>query len=209
VSLPLARCGIEVTGLDNHPGMLAAASAARAGEVETVRARLRYLEADICDFELGERFDRIIAPYTTLYALRPAERAACLRCVARHLSPQGRFVFDGYPADRMPEEGSYIDPEPVWITQVEEGQRVIDVYERDHHDAAQRQVSVTYRYEIEDADGVRAVEHCIEHFYLLTGEIPGLLSAAGLRLIALEGDFRGGPFDAEAERLVVFAEVAP
>jgi SAM-dependent methyltransferase len=208
VTLPLARWGVEITGIDNHPGMLAAANAERAREPEAIQARLRYIEGDICDFDLGARFDRIIAPYTTLYALRPKDRAACLRCVGRHLAPGGRFVFDAYPADSMPEDGSYTDLKPVWITRVIRDQQVIDVYERDRHDAVSQQVSVTYRYRIEDADGVRVVEYSIEHFYLLAAELPALLDTAGLRLIALEGDFLGAPFDAEAERLVVFAEAA-
>jgi len=152
VTLPLARWGVEITGIDNHPGMLAAANAERAREPEAIQARLRYIEGDICDFDLGARFDRIIAPYTTLYALRPKDRAACLRCVGRHLAPGGRFVFDAYPADSMPEDGSYTDLKPVWITRVIRDQQVIDVYERDRHDAVSQQVSVTYRYRIEDAD---------------------------------------------------------
>ncbi len=209
VSLPLAESGVSVTGIDLHPEMLAAASADRDDASTEVQGRLRYLQKDISAFTLEPPFDRIIAPYTTLYVLDPDARRACLRCVERHLAPDGVFVFDVYPAEWIREEGSYADPEPLLISRMNYGDRAIEVYEQDAHDVEAQRVSVTYIHEIRDGDEQRTVTYTIDHYYLVLDQIEPTLAEAGLSLVAIEGDFDGGPFEESAERLVVTARRAP
>ncbi len=209
VSLPVARDGAFVTGIERHPDMLAAAMADREGAPTEVQARLRYVSGDISDFELHQEFQRVIAPYTTVYALSPEARQDCFRCVRRHLAPNGLFVFDVYPAEWILEEGSYADPEPLLIARLVNGEEDIDVYEQDVHDAELQRVSVTYLHEIRVDDLVRTTSYTIEHHYLLLQQIEPALQAEGLALVSVAGDFHGGPFEESAARLVVTAAVCP
>jgi SAM-dependent methyltransferase len=105
VALHLARRGHRVVGLDLEPGFLAALRERADGlAVETVAADAR------C-FELGRRVPLALAPMQTLQLLDDAaDRAACLRSVADHLEPGGRFA--AAILEQMPEPDGAPPPLP-------------------------------------------------------------------------------------------------
>ena len=91
-------------GVDLDPELVAAfnARAAAAGLPAEATA------GDARDFSLDEEFALVMAPMQLIQVLAgPAERLACLRCAARHLSPGGRLavaIVDGFP-DELTDEG--------------------------------------------------------------------------------------------------------
>lgn len=89
--LPLARRGHDVTGLDRSPSQLAIArdKAKRAG------LPVRFVRADMRSFELGQTFDAAVCMFGAFgYLLPPSDVVRCLRTLARHLRPDGLFVFE-------------------------------------------------------------------------------------------------------------------
>jgi len=79
LAFPLAREGVEMVGVDSHPGML-----------ERLRARLPRLElvnARIEDLDLAREFELVMVPSNIL--CNPDR----LRGAARHLAPSGRLAF--------------------------------------------------------------------------------------------------------------------
>jgi len=92
---PLARAGCRVTGVDNSPGMLGLAERRLSRLPVDVSRRLELVEADITNFDLAKRFPLIICPFNSYSLLVEAEdRRRCLRCMTRHLAPQGIAVID-------------------------------------------------------------------------------------------------------------------
>jgi SAM-dependent methyltransferase len=95
VALHLARRGRDVLGLDIDPELIATLEQRGTG------LPLRTVVADARDFELDERVDLVLAPMQTVQLLADAaERAECLRQVAAHLRPGGRFaaaILEGMP----------------------------------------------------------------------------------------------------------------
>src|SRR6185369_8209459 len=84
------------TGLDLSPAMLAAARrrAVAAG------APVDFVEGDMRDFDLGQRFSLIfVARNSLLHLGEPAEFAALLAAVHRHLAPGGILAFDIFNPD--------------------------------------------------------------------------------------------------------------
>src|SRR5689334_10632334 len=69
VLLPIARAGVEVTGLDRSRPMLDKARANLARENEAVRARVHLHEGDMRDFDLGRRFALVLAPFRSFQHL--------------------------------------------------------------------------------------------------------------------------------------------
>jgi SAM-dependent methyltransferase len=95
VALHLARRGHELLGLDIDPDLIA--TLRRRGADLPLRAAV----GDARDFRLDEQVELVLAPMQTLQLLDDAEqRLACLRQVASHLRPDGRFaaaILEGMP----------------------------------------------------------------------------------------------------------------
>jgi SAM-dependent methyltransferase len=89
VSVRLARRGHRVTGLDVEPAFLEeAARRASAWQVE-----LRTAVADARSFDLGARFDLVLAPMQLVQLFHgPGERLGMLSAAAAHLRPGGMLA---------------------------------------------------------------------------------------------------------------------
>lgn len=80
IAVPLSAAGIELVGVDSHPGML-----------EALRRRLpqtELIESRIEDLRLGRRFDLVIAPSNILYLVDRLRRGA------DHLTDGGALAFE-------------------------------------------------------------------------------------------------------------------
>jgi SAM-dependent methyltransferase len=103
--IELARRGYDVTGLDNHPRMLAylARRIARedrrnAGRKKTARSvaigKASVVAGDMADFEFPRPFDSAFCTFNTFRHLTSEEAAlAHLRCMARTVRPGGIYVL--------------------------------------------------------------------------------------------------------------------
>ena len=88
-AIPMARLGLEVTGLDVVPGMLEQARHKSQG------LPIRWLEADARDFDLGERFKLVFLTGNTFQAfLTNADQEALLACAHKHLAGDGLLAFE-------------------------------------------------------------------------------------------------------------------
>jgi SAM-dependent methyltransferase len=109
VAIRLARRGHRVTALDLEPAFLEeAARRARAWKVDLVT-----VAADARSFDLGQRFDLVLAPMQLIQLFEGTrERADMLNAVAAHLRPAG--VFACALMDLADEEigGDYVPPGP-------------------------------------------------------------------------------------------------
>lgn len=89
VSIPIARLGIAVTGVDITPGMVALARRKSAG------LAARWVAADARTFELGERFRLIFLTGNAFQAfLTRADQEALLERARAHLHDEGLFAFE-------------------------------------------------------------------------------------------------------------------
>ncbi len=91
VGVELARHGIEVTGVDLDPSMLATARG-RAPEVT-------WVEADLTELDLGRTFDVVVMAGNVPLFTPPGTEAALVAHVARHVAPGGVLVA-GFSLDR-------------------------------------------------------------------------------------------------------------
>lgn len=95
VALPMARAGVDVTGLDHTRAMLDHLRSQLANEPIDVRRRVHLREGDVRTARLGKRFPLIICPFNAalhLYTRQDVEQ--WLARVREHLEPRGELVFD-------------------------------------------------------------------------------------------------------------------
>jgi SAM-dependent methyltransferase len=86
--------GLDLTGIDLSPEMLAAAAQKLTG--------VRLVEADITGFSLGTRFDVVICVFDTLNHLPTFDAwLAMFGQVDAHLAERGLFVFDVNTVGRL------------------------------------------------------------------------------------------------------------
>lgn len=91
VSFELAKSEINVTGVDLAPDMIAVALQKAAQSPYPIR----FFEADLTSFDLGEKFDSATCLYDSLnYILDPDQLKAAFARIADHLEEGGIFVFD-------------------------------------------------------------------------------------------------------------------
>ena len=203
---PLARAGHRVTGLELDPGLLALAHAARDRLAPHERERVSLVHADMRDFQLDTRFERIFIPFSGLYCLdSEAEVIACLRRVRAHLTADGLLVFDAYDIDAFHAEADPQDDE-------EDGEPVAcvtwrgtdyEVYESSRWEREAQRLDVTYRYQPRSSG--EPLFGSIRHRYLLTEQVEGLCEQAGLRLLDAHHDLVEHRLAPECDHMVCVA----
>lgn len=200
VSIPLARTGFDVTGVDRSAASLSIAEGKRSELRADVRERLRFVEGDLAALNLARRFSLIVTPFRVFqFLLTPDAQRAALLALARHLVPGGQLVLDLF------------DPRLEWCTDVaatpeppapraagevrhpRTGNRVtIEVIDR-VNDPLRQVFRETWRHTEVNADGVpiRVEEEALELRWTYRWEMRHLLELCGYVVLAEYGDFRG------------------
>jgi SAM-dependent methyltransferase len=200
ISLPLARAGVSLVGVDRSEPMLARA-AARASRIARavpfVRADIRSLP-----FKRG-RFAMVLAPYGVLQSLiRDRDLRATLESVARVLRRGGTFGIDLVPD--VPNWREY-EGRVQLVGRTRGGGR-LTLVESVRQDPAHRLTTFDQRYV--ERRGGRTTEHAFELTFR-TLSIPQMrrrLERAGFRVKTVLGDYRGQPWDARADVWILLAE---
>ncbi|HWQ03078.1 MAG TPA: class I SAM-dependent methyltransferase [Candidatus Nitrosotenuis sp.] len=95
ILIPLAAAGFQVTGLDNSAAMLERCREKLAAQPKPVRERVRLVRGDMRRFQLRHRFALVTIPYRGFHHLLSVEdQLACLRCIHKHLTRNGRLLLD-------------------------------------------------------------------------------------------------------------------
>jgi len=197
----------HLVGVDLDRDLLALADRA-CKRIRPPPASFELLQADMCTLDLGRNFERILIPFCGIYCL--ADEAAVLQALRRaraHLAPAGELLFDAYHVDPVHDELLHepapIDDPPSEVAKLRWHARDYDVFERCRWWPKEQVVEATYEHR--PVDGSPPLLTGVRHRYLLAREIPGLLRAAGLRLLELAGGFHGEAFNGESEMIVVRA----
>jgi SAM-dependent methyltransferase len=207
IALPLARAGVEVTGVDLSAPMLAHLEKKLEAEPADVRRRVRAVRADMRTARLRRRFPLVIAAFNTvLHLLERRDFEQFLSGVKSHLAPGGQLVFDfsvphpdylgadprrrfGHPRFRHPKRG------------------LVKYGERFDYDPL-RQV-LTMKLEFEPVDGSAPWVVPLTHRQFFPLEMESLLHYNGFGDIEWSSDFTDSPADHETDSLVVSCRPVP
>ncbi|MEI9953040.1 MAG: class I SAM-dependent methyltransferase [Pseudomonadota bacterium] len=201
----LAGAKRQLVGLELDPELLELAKRNLRALPLAKRQSVRVLHADMRDFELAQRFGRVLLPYNALYCLL-SKRAAlsCFRAAHRALEPGGKLALDVWNAEPFqhgPARTGADDPAP--IVSLRHAGRTWDVFERSRVRRAQQRLDVSYTYVPREGGGRYQIP--IAQRYFLSAEIAELLQRAGFVLEARYGDFSRRRFSARSAQLIVLA----
>jgi SAM-dependent methyltransferase len=209
--LPIARSGCMIEGVDSSAEMLGHCSAKLQKEPDDVRRRVTLHRADARTFDIGRKFDLVIAPFRVVQHLTTIEdQLAFLHSAARHLGPGGRLAFDVFNPDfsaLVSADG--IEREDTPNTNLPDGRS----FRRTGRVARVRwidQVSeIELSYYISQESG-GPVERHVQSFdmrWFLRAELVHLLERAGFRVRSIYGDFDRSPLADKSPEQVVCAEL--
>jgi SAM-dependent methyltransferase len=183
VLIPTARAGIEITGLDLSPRMLDVCRKRLAAESGDVQSRVQLIEGTMTAFDLGRTFRLITIPFRPFQHLLTVEdQLACLACIRRHLTSDGRLVFDLFnpSLDALVNRpiGVEADSEPEFTTP--DGRRVVRCHKIVAQDRFRQIGSFELIYDVTHPDGrTERLIHAFEMRYLFRFEAEHLLARAG------------------------------
>ena len=188
VLVPLLQEGVEATGIDASPAMVAGCKAKLAEE--SVEGEVT--EADMADFDLGKTFDSVIIPGATFQLLDDRDDAtAALARAKAHLKPGGLLVLSLFtPWYEITHESL----DGVWRLEkdemLEDGRRAL-CHASNELDRCEQLMAVQHRFEILDGAG-KVTDSEIKRSRLRwygKHEITLLLKAAGFAAVETLGDF--------------------
>lgn len=200
ISIPIAREGTPLVGIDRSAPMLARArgKASRARVVD----RVRLVRGDIRTLPFRRRtFDLVMAPYGILQSLvRERDLSDALESVARVLPRGGRLAIDLVPD--LPAWSEYRGKKT--LSGAMGGGRVTLV-ESVRQDRRRRLTIFDQAYTL-----ARGRRRHVERFTLTfrtlsVPEMAGRLERAGFSIDAVLGDYQGGPWDLRADVWIILA----
>jgi SAM-dependent methyltransferase len=184
IALPLARRGVEVSGIDMSKAMVARLRQKPGG------AGIDVTIGDFADTRVPGAFSLIYLVFNTIDNLTTQDaQVGCFINAAQHLHPGGSFVVEvGVPALRL------LPP----------GQRAVpfDVGEKywayDLYDCATQKMTSNY---VDDIDG-REQLRSIPFRYVWPSQLDLMARIAGMALVDRWQDWDGSPFTHESTRHV-------
>jgi SAM-dependent methyltransferase len=198
LSIPIAEDGHDLVALDISDPMLKAARR----KAEAARVVIEFVEADMRSFDLGRRFALVIVSCNSLAHLTTNEELiGALRRIVGHLAPDGLLAFD------------VVNPRIADLACLgPRSERGEEVALRSH--ATAREELLAYdpvsqirvlQWEIVGRRTERRRTEAMSLRTIFPQELPLLLSAAGLELVARFGDFEERPFVADSLNQVCIA----
>ena len=168
VALPLRQRGVEVTGIDVSPAMIARLRSKPGG------AEVRVVEASFAEFDLGARFDLVYVVFNTFYSLlTQEEQVSCFRSAARHLAEGGVFLLEVF----CPDLCRFVDGQAVRAVRVETDRLQFDIT---MHDPVKQQVRSQHLL-ISEEEGLRLYPVVLRYAWPSELDLMARLAGLGLR----------------------------
>ncbi|MFY9530386.1 MAG: class I SAM-dependent methyltransferase [Candidatus Acidiferrales bacterium] len=211
VLLPIAEAGHRVCGLDLSPHMLKKCREKLRRLSPEVRNRVRLVEADMIQFELGEKFRLISIPFRPFqHLLSVEEQISCLRAAHRHLEPGGRLILDVFQADlkRLHDPFFLEESKQPWEFTLPDGRciRLTDRIVAFHRAAQVNDVEQIFYVTHPDGRAERFV-HAFRMRYFFRYEVEHLLARCGFRVVELFGDYDRSPLRDDSPEMLFLAEL--
>ena len=190
-SIPLAKSGYAVTGVDRSSFFLEKARKA----AEEAGCEIEWVQADMRDFVRPKSFDLVLNMFTSFgYFEDKGEDQKVLENIFTSLRPGGSFVLDVIGKERLAKIF-----QPTTSTDLPDGSTLIQ-----RHEIRSSWTRVRNEWILVRDDG-RTKRYQFEHTIYSGQELADRLSLAGFSEIELYGNLDGDNYGTEAERLIAVA----
>jgi SAM-dependent methyltransferase len=201
VLLPTLRAGVDIDGIDIHPGMIEVLKR----KASALGLEPRVAVADMRDFTMPRRYALVTIPFRAFqHLLTTRDQVAALRCLREHLEPGGALFFNVF----FPSFERMVQPDGEQALEREfphpETGLPVAMYVTRHTDRVNQVLRVEREVVESDARGYAARTHRDRFSMRWTWkpEMELLLGAAGFSRWSVAGGFDGRPLDRDSGDMV-------
>ena len=200
LTIPIAKDGYDIKGVDYTSPMLERAKE-KASQAEL---KIDFIEADIRELNLGEKFDLIFIPFNSIHHLYKNEDLFdTLKVVRNHLKEKGLFLLDCF------------NPNIQYIVENERKQQVIAEYTTNdgrkvlikqsmHYESASQINRIKWQYFIDDK--FHSVQNMDMRLFF-PQELNSYFKQIGFNIVHKFGDFTEGEFNDNSEKQIYILEL--
>ncbi|MFW9878229.1 MAG: class I SAM-dependent methyltransferase [Candidatus Thorarchaeota archaeon] len=202
VTIPIAKEGLSITGLDLLASMLKEAK--RKSKEQGIE--IEWIEGDMTNFNLHKKFNLILIPacaFNWMLELENVEK--CLRCVKKHLKPKGVLIFDAFNPNLDILVRGLLETYPSAEYQDPDGRGLVNVSENTKYDKATQILLWRLSYSIADKIISNSNEMKLRIFF--PQEIDAILKYNGFKIIAKYGDFDSNPYSSDSKRQIFVCNI--
>jgi len=198
VLIPIAKAGVEISGLDVSGRMLSVCRERLNDEPGDVQSRVELVQADMRSFDLGKTFALATVPFRPfLHLLTVADQLACLSCIWRHLVSDGRLILDLFNPSldilAAPNAGEEHSPEEEFV--MPDGRRVVRWHRVVRSNRFDQVNDYELVYYVTHPDGrVERLVHGFPLRYIFRFEAEHLLTRAGFAVEQLYAGYDKTPY---------------
>lgn len=197
VALFIAQQGYKVVGIDSSEGMLTLFRRKLSEQQRHVQERISLHKEEMSHFDINQKFRTIICCDAFFHNTTVEEEIDCLLCVARHLTPEGRVLFN-IPNPTLelltqwahPEGQKFRERKTYCLTTGE----TLLIEESNVSNLSEQTVETRLRYtKIGKGKLSEPEESSWKIRYMFQYEAVHLLSRCGFQIESLVGDYDNGP----------------
>ncbi|NRB49525.1 MAG: methyltransferase domain-containing protein [Saprospiraceae bacterium] len=202
LTIPIAKAGYHITGVDFTASMLEKAQAKAAAE----GLEIDFIEADIRNLDLPAQFDLIFIPFNSIHHLYQNEDLSkAFQCVKNHLKAGGLFLLDCFnPNLEVIVEGEKAQKEIAKYT-TDDGRKVL-IQQAMKYESSTQINRIEWHYFINDE--FDSIQNLDMRMYF-PQELVAHLRWNGFEVMHKFGDFQEEPFgDGSAKQIFVCQRAA-
>ena len=206
ITLPVAREGIAVTGVDFSPSMLEVLRRKLDDEQESVRRAVQTVDGDFRTLELAVKFPLVMIPFRPMQHMYTIEdQLAALTSARRHLTEQGVLAFDVFNPRLERVLGGVGEEfkEMEWPAEDGSGRTWHRYFIKDSVDTFNLSLTGRFTYRLYEGEQLlfEEVQPLKMSFYTYP-HLKLLFAAAGLQSIREFGSFEGDPIGPDMPEMI-------
>lgn len=195
LTIPIAKDGYNISGVDYTPSMLERAKA----KASQCKLKINFIEADIRTLNLQEKFDLIFLPFNSIHHLyKNDDLFEALKVVRNHLKETGLFLLDCFnPNMQYIVEGKGLQQVIAEYT-TNKGRKVL-IKQNMHYESATQINRIKWHYFI---DGEFHSIQNMDMRLFFPQELDSYIKHAGFNVIHKFGDFTEEAFNNDSEKQI-------